>query len=330
MKLSIIIPVYNVSEFIIECLESLYKQNLRKCEVIIIDDGSTDDSFEKVKDYVKNKKNFFAYKQKNKGQGAARNLGVKLAKGEYIWFIDSDDFVSDCSINKIMDSFFKSDNADILSFNAITVNEKGKKLRKINLNGKYTAENIIKCDDNSILLPSISWNKVIKRKVLIANKISFPEKLFFEDVYFTALIILESKNIFFIDEALYFYRQRNDSTTHSISEKTLDIIKIMNMTIQEFKKREKYLKYNQALEYLMIKSVALEVVENINKVNPNSKLQKQIIKEFKLKFPNALNNSYLTKREKKQLMLIWNEKYRIFYFRYSMFLIIKDRIKQFI
>lgn len=330
IKLSIIIPVYNVSDFVIDCLKSVFNQDLQDCEVIIIDDGSTDDTYFKVKDYSKKKQNINIkiLRKKNGGQGSARNYGLRQAIGEYVWFIDSDDYISDGAVKKIKEKI--NNNLDLLSFNATTVNERGQNLRKINLNQIYTNSPKISEKKELILLPSITWNKIIRREIINNNNIVFPENVYFEDIYFTAITLLNTKVVWFIDDSLYYYRQRATSTTHTLSEKTLDIIKVMNSTINGFKSNKMYISYKDELEYLMIRSVLFEVVGNINKFNYKSGLQDKIISAFLKNFPNADNNKYLLKNEKNKLNFLLQRKYRLYYYKYSLFLILKDKIKRII
>lgn len=136
--------------------------------------------------------------------------------------------------------------------------------------------------------------------------------------------------MWFIDDSFYYYRQRATSTTHTLSEKTLDIIKVMNSTINGFKSNKMYISYKDELEYLMIRSVLFEVVGNINKFNYKSGLQDKIISAFLKNFPNADNNKYLLKNEKNKLNFLLQRKYRLYYYKYSLFLILKDKIKRII
>ena len=117
MRLSIIIPMYNASQHIERCINSIYHQglNVNEFEVIVINDGSTDNSLEIVKDYFTSYKNIRFFSQKNSGQGAARNLGIKHATGEYILFLDSDDFLLPQSINKIL-AIVKHVSCDVINF----------------------------------------------------------------------------------------------------------------------------------------------------------------------------------------------------------------------
>ncbi|HHP6435664.1 TPA: glycosyltransferase family 2 protein [Acinetobacter baumannii] len=115
MLISIIIPAYNASKTICKTLESLSKQNRSDFEVLIIDDGSTDDTYEICRDYINQKENFKLIKQKNKGVSSARNLGLRSASGDYIVFIDADNFLSNTAINEIYNHLYKND-SDIIFF----------------------------------------------------------------------------------------------------------------------------------------------------------------------------------------------------------------------
>ena len=117
MQLSVIIPMYNAEKYIKRCIESVYRQDLdiNNFELLVVNDGSTDNSLEIVKDYFTSYKNIRFFSQKNSGQGAARNLGIKHATGEYILFLDSDDFLLPQSINKIL-GIVKHVSCDVINF----------------------------------------------------------------------------------------------------------------------------------------------------------------------------------------------------------------------
>lgn len=217
IELSIIIPVYNVEQYLEECLDSIYAvENIRK-EVILVNDGSTDNSLEILKRYERKYSNITVLIDKrNGGLSSARNAGIKVARGEYISFIDSDDWVD----SKNYEDFFKAGKKlrldIIISEGFIKCYLKGEtKLDEVypkNFNnciiaGKYFLEesyskNIYRVE---------TCNKIYKRRLILDNNLYFKEGIIYEDELFTPLIFFEAKKVKKINRIFYNYRQREGS-----------------------------------------------------------------------------------------------------------------------
>ena len=220
MKLSIIIPIYNVKDYIIECLDSVYNGNLTDFEVICIDDRGTDDSIKITKKYIKDNKidNLRIIKhQKNRGLSAARNTGIKAAKGEYICLLDSDDMIDASELNKLI-NYAKTKKLDILEASYSEIFETdmnikvGTKIRKNKteiLNGdEYFYESTL----DGTFVP-MAWCKLYRKEYLLKNKYEFKEGLKFEDEEFSPRVIIGAKKIQYIDKEFYIYRRRDNSIT---------------------------------------------------------------------------------------------------------------------
>ena len=128
MKLSVIIPVYNVENYLDRCLKSVEEQTYRDAEIIIVNDGSTDNSYEIVEKYAARNDNFIAYTTENNGLGGARNYGLSKSSGEYVVFLDSDDYVSPDCLEKFVSAAEKND-SDIVVCNSYDVDEDGQIIR---------------------------------------------------------------------------------------------------------------------------------------------------------------------------------------------------------
>ena len=212
MNLSIIIPFYN-SEVYLECtLRSIYKQSVDESyfEVICIDDCSKDSSSQIVKDFQKKYSNLYLFSHiENKKQGAARNLGLIKAKGEFIWFVDSDDFIEDKVLNKL---FLKLDeySPDILQFNATKVYQDQTKDV-----GQFWDEEIVGITGIEYLEFEMNekyanrivavWSKIFKKDFLIDNNLFFKEGVFWEDVSFTLNAFIKANSIAYIPLNAYNY-----------------------------------------------------------------------------------------------------------------------------
>lgn len=218
IKISFIVPVYNVQEYIEECINSLLKQSIDNFEIVVIDDGSVDNSIllvEKIKD-----SRIRIIKRKNGGLGAARNTGLQEAVGEYIAFIDSDDFIKDNECYEKMYNIAQRDNSDIVSGNGIIYYSKEK---SIVMRRDLKFKNCKYMDGEEFLLLSLVtkrmyapvWLNIYNREFLIKNNLSFQEGLLHEDELFTPQVVLKANRISIYDDEFYMYRQRNGSIINS-------------------------------------------------------------------------------------------------------------------
>lgn len=227
MELSIIVPIYNVEDYLEECLKSLYNIKNIKLEIILVNDGSKDNSFkimEKFKEIYPEKT--VLINKENGGLSSARNAGMKAAVGEYISFIDSDDFIDVDEFEK----FFKEgqkDKLDVMVGNMryYTPEKTGDSLFRSDVvknsgiaNGIDFFWNLFqktKCFREEVV------DDIYKREFLVKNNIWFNENIVHEDSEFTPLVYLKAEKVKYIDRAFYFYRQRTGSIMNKVSEKSI-------------------------------------------------------------------------------------------------------------
>lgn len=214
-KISIIIPAYNVEKYIGECLLSIIKQTFKELEIIIINDGSTDRTEEIIKLFMKDKR-IKLISQENQGLSNARNKGISIAKGEYIGFIDSDDWIDKNYYEELLKTISKY-KADY----AIASVLKHKKFYK-KYNVLHKKENIaislkdkIKISEDRTHRLFNVWNKLYKKDFLLSNNITFPEGRIFEDTTFNIKAIFYAKKIVTVPKVKYHYRQRTNSIINS-------------------------------------------------------------------------------------------------------------------
>lgn len=221
---SIIIPVYNVDKYLDECLNSILNQTYKNLQLIIIDDGSTDNSTKIIEIYEKKFSNMIFLRQQNKGVSVARNLGIQYITGDYVLFIDSDDFLEAHMIEKMVRKI-KDENSDIAICGYKTYfGENMRENKCVNLqvekNKRYTNIDVI----NMMLeykIRGFLWNKLFSRKLINSN-FKFDEGRYIEDWYPVFESIYCSKEISFIVEPLYNYRQRSESCLHRLTSKKID------------------------------------------------------------------------------------------------------------
>lgn len=224
VKFSIIVPVYKVEEFIKECIDSIMVQTFENFEVICVDDNSPDDSMKYVSECAKKDFRIRIYTQpENKGLGAARNDGVKLARGEYIVFVDSDDYIHKDMLLNLADRL--KDEPDAIFFNAKVVSMDYKEAEINSTKTYYIRTGKYKKVDKGINYFNLlikngdyihsAWLLCVKKDFLIKNSIRCEEGKIHEDVVYTLNVFLKARKIAYISKPLYNYRVRNNSITNS-------------------------------------------------------------------------------------------------------------------
>lgn len=216
IKVSIIVPVYNVEKFLEKCLDSLTNQTLKDIEIICVNDGSTDKSFEILNNYAKQDLRIKIINQKNSGLSAARNSGMNIAQGKYIGFVDSDDWVDLDFFEKLYNVAIKN-NADISTASIIRWRKRNTKYRI-----KYSEEKTYtKLQDkmNCCNTPKICyvWNKLYKSTLLKDEE--FKSGVYFEDVIWLPHIIKKSNIIVTTPNTNYYYRVNKYSIVKKTSNK---------------------------------------------------------------------------------------------------------------
>ena len=301
-KLSIIVPVYGVEKYIDKCLNSLVKQSLKEIEIIVVNDGTKDNSQKIIDKYVKKYPDKIkSYIKENGGQGSARNYGLKKASGEYIGYVDSDDFVEKDMYKKLYNKA-KENNYDIVVCGNYNVSEdyQNKNIDAFINNYNTDLENIF-------FGKMAVWNKIYKRDILIKNKLEFKEKVWYEDLAFTLKAIMNSNTFAFIDEPLYDYLIREGSTMNNSNvQRNLEILDAFNdilSYIQHNKKEE----YFSKIEFLAIDHIYISAIVRVLKAEADDKVKRETINKLldymNKKFPNYKNNKYINTLSKNRKII---------------------------
>ncbi len=228
--MSVIIPVYNVEKFIDRCLNSVFSQSIEQFEVIVVNDGCTDSSYQIIERYKKKyPQKLKLISQKNMGIAKARNLAMSIAKGEYISFVDADDFLQN-NFLEILYKQAKENNADISCCNYYKYIESKRKKYKRMLNmpaGCYESTKALKTLISDNRIQYYVWNKLFKRSMLVKYNISFFDTCF-EDVAFSVKSFYFANKVAVIDQALYYYVKHSNSTIADLNILKLeDYIKVL-------------------------------------------------------------------------------------------------------
>lgn len=243
VKVSVVIPIYNVEKYLEDCLNSIVYQTLKDIEIICIDDGSTDNSLKILNRYAKNDSRIIVISQENMGHAAATNRGMDIAKGEYLYLMDSDDIIK---LNALEDTYriSKSKNLDLLIFKSINYYELENKFYETEV---YSMGNLFKKVGNNIFtykdIPDVlfdisvtPWSKLYNLDFIRRINARFPEGLIFDDNVFFWQVLFNAKRIYFYNEFLFTRRWYSSSSTTLGDERFLDSIEIINLIGEEFKK----------------------------------------------------------------------------------------------
>lgn len=218
-KISVIIPVYNTEKYLDKCLSSVINQTFKDIEIILIDDGSTDSSYEICKKYANDDERIILIQQSNQGQGFARNNALLKSKGEYLFFLDSDDYI-ELDAFKILFKEAIDKNSDLVMFGWEKRDEETNTLLY-----QFSKIDLLAINDRKLRIPYIFlkiapsvWSALIKKELIIDNYLFFPN-VFFEDAYIVPKIYYFAKNISCVDKIIYYYIDRQNSTVNTFSMK---------------------------------------------------------------------------------------------------------------
>ncbi len=302
MKVSVIVPVYNTAMYIDDCLNSLVGQTLKEIEIIVVNDGSTDNSQEIIDVYNRSYPNVKCYQKANSGLSDTRNFGLQYATGEYIAFVDSDDYVDKDMFLKMYEKA-KSKNCDIVACDVNYIYPT--KQFNVSCNIKEDTTDIKKAMIN--IYPAVC-TKIFKRD-LFYNKVFFKNGVWFEDVEFIHRILPYVKSIGVVHEALYQYIQRDKSITNTVSPKIYDYISNFNGVVAFYKERGLYDAYKKELEYAYVRYIYATFVKNCLPF-PYEDYEKAVgeaIKNVQANFPKYRHNKYFYQSLKGIYLVLFNK-----------------------
>lgn len=299
-KITVIIPVYNVENYLRECLDSLAHQSLKDIEVIIVNDGSTDQSQSIIDEYTQRYSHFKCIQKKNGGLSDARNVAIPHALGEYISFIDSDDYV-ETDFCELMFTKAKETSAlltvcDIeVFFDNKSKNYTLKGLR--NIKGKTTIQ-------SAFLSPLFAWNKLYHRSLFDDPFVRYPIGLWYEDIPVTIPMFSKLEIIAYVDKSLIHYRQRETSIMGSKNaDKLIDIFTILNLVYNDFRDRHQLEKYQDEIEYLFIEHLLLYGAFRFYRSNKSELYMSKAFEVMNTHFPHWRKNPYINEVGKYKIYL---------------------------
>lgn len=296
IKVSIIIPVYNTEKYLYKCLESVVNQSIDDYEVIIINDGSTDNSIDIISKFKEKYPDMITVlNQENCGQAVARNRGISVATGEYIGFVDSDDCIS-CNMYAEMYRQIVLDDSDYIDCNYKYIEV----LRDGTERQKKIYGTIKKYNDcrEMFIDPLVSpWNKLYRTSIIKENGITFPEHVIYEDTSFYIKSIPYLKKTSHIEETFVSHYYRSNSTMNASSKSRVDnIFIVIDDIIDWYESKELFYKYREELEFFCTKILLGSSFKRIAHIHDDSyskQLTQKTVQYLEAKFPKYKKNKYI-------------------------------------
>lgn len=320
--ISVIVPIYNVEAYLEKCINSIICQSYRNLEIILVNDGSTDNSQKICEEYKKKDSRIKVIHKENGGLSDARNCGLEIATGEYIAFLDSDDWIDE-ELYSTLYNLIKKYNADISICSFKNVFSEDEKLNRIN--NEYVYDNIealnrLYTKEGTQMV--VAWNKLYKRKIL--SNMKFPKGKIHEDAFLIPRLLYNAKRIAYIEKELIYYRYTPNSITNSkFNIKRLDYLEALDNTNNFFKEKK--------LDELYLRGVVSEIESMLTFALYVQGLEKNekdnIINEFiiKIREKESIINESINKKTKMKINL-----FKLSPKLYVNMYLYKDRIKKFI
>lgn len=295
LVVSVIVPVYNVELYIEKCLESIVKQKYRMLQIIIVDDGSTDTSKQKISTFLSDNR-IQLIEQTNKGLSGARNAGLEAAVGKYVLFVDSDDYLELTTIEELVSSM-EEKQTDLVRFNGRAfLDELNKPIEQNNYDfshrlqeGKVYIQDRFEANRRTFASPVYLY--MVKREVLVKDSLSFYEGILHEDELFTTQVFLNSNSMLYVNSFYYNRRYRENSIMTNQSQerlqRTFDSYFIIYQELEKLYLKKKYSKEQKKL----IKRQMISIYSGLKTSSIKKSKKEEVIK--KLKGINLMDKAYI-------------------------------------
>lgn len=306
VDISVIVPAYNVEKYISSCLNSLLNQTKKEIEIIVIDDGSTDNTLNILNEYKKNNPSkIHVVSQENQGLSITRNNGIKLSTGKYILFVDGDDEI-DINLLKNLWDKLEEFPYDVIAFNVEVIYPN----KKIIVNPGITSDiKNFNLDSKKKFLTDMycmACNKIYKKDLFKDNTLLFTPNTWFEDVLLMHKLIPNITSLGYLDFPGYKYYQRENSITYTYSDKLKDINFVLEKILEYYKKNDLYSIYKSELEYIYVRYMFATYIKRLAKTKNKQKFNDGILYSLNCvnkTFPNYKKNIYINKSGLKNLYL---------------------------
>ncbi|MBD5484725.1 MAG: glycosyltransferase [Lachnospiraceae bacterium] len=326
MKLSIIVPVYNMAsdQKLEYCMDSLVNQTLKDYEIIAVDDCSTDNSYAILQEYERRfpDKVYAVHSEVNKHQGGAKNIGLKMAQGDWIGFIDSDDWITPDMYRKLIERAEET-GADLAGCDYCLTEEHSMRVGQIVPNNKREQSGILDTEKRrSLILDGGSLVvKIFRRSMILENGLWFPENIFYEDNALGNSYLVLAKRFEYIEEPMYYYYQHDTSTVHTISPKRCeDRMAAGRLMLEEAHRHDYYETYKPELEYsftlLFYINTLFTYMAGVNRTKYG--FVRAMGREMRRTFPDFMQNPYYQERthEEEKKLIRMQQRSTLFFMMY--------------
>lgn len=297
MRFSVVIPVYNVAEYLRGCIDSVLANDCSDCEILLVDDGSTDGICPGICDeYAANYPDQIGViHQENRGLGGARNTGLEAAKGEYMLFVDSDDTIAPDTLSRLSEAIDCS-GADIIAFNLCSDDGAGTRTPiKANHFLAEEAFSLKERPDFLLSLPS-AWSRAWKRELFLTSDIRYPSWVWYEDIRTSTKLFALAGSIYTIDDCLYNYLQRPGSIMNSGKvERNGEILEAFDDVLGWFEQEGLLETYRKELTRLAVDHILLAATVRVARLDPKHPLLAQFADYMEKHFPGYHANEYLAR-----------------------------------
>lgn len=316
MLLSVIIPVYNTKEYLRACVKSCLSRSFDDYEILIVDDGSTDSETPLLCDSIASEHPGLVrvIHQKNKGLGGARNTGTAEAKGEYLFFVDSDDTLTEGAVDIIVKRI-KETNSDIIAFDIYTDNGSG---NRVPLDSSYIrVKEPFSLSEHPEFLLSLpnAWSRVWKRTLYTENGIEYPERAWYEDIRTTSKLFAAAESITTTEDRLYVYLQREGSIMRSANlERNVEIIDAFEDLLGWYRNKGLFDRYKEELCQLTLLNVFVAASVRVLMIDTKHPLLAQFREYLTENFPDYKSNKYIDcipKMKKLAYKLLCKKRYKL-------------------
>ena len=296
MRFSVVIPVYNVAEYLRGCVASVLANDCRDCEIILVDDGSTDGICPALCDEIaaEHPELIRVIHQENQGLGGARNTGLEAARGEYLFFVDSDDTIVPDALTKLEEAIRKSD-ADIISFNLYSDDGEGN-LKPILANA-FLADRPFSLRERPEFLLSLpsAWSRIWKRELFLDSGVRYPSRVWYEDIRTSTKLFALADTIDTMDDYLYRYLQRPGSIMNSGAlGRNREILDAFDDILNWFEAEELRGCYEKELERLAIDHIVLAATVRVARMDPKHSLLQEFSDYMGKRLPGFGTNPYIS------------------------------------
>lgn len=299
-KISVIVPVYNAEKYVKRCIDSILNQTYKNLEVVLVNDGSTDKSGYICDMYAKSDDRIKVVHQLNKGVCVARNTGIKESSGEYILFIDSDDWIEYNTLEILMNNV-KFEDIDILiyGYKMEFIQKDNKKTKIVTPEKKFYKTVLDYLDDFNIYrtngLFGYCWNKIYKADIIRKNKVFFEEYAFAEDLYFNFKILPYCRDIKVINDSFYHYMHQSEITLSKVKKDEITAMnQIYDKTVEFLKKMNSYENNKEYISTKYIENMMSYILNDIFKSNYRVNKIKNLYNSARVKNSIKYFNSDIT------------------------------------